>query len=254
MEIVVLMAGEGQRFVKAGYTTPKPLIEVHGKTILEWTTDSILGHLTGNPLTFAIRSEHRDLYGLDDYLKRLYGNATICQTFDHLTRGNLETAFVTSQEKLRNKANSVLFLDSDNHYDGSKFLSLVDEKIRDKKSENCIVLCYFEPMDDSKKWCFCSVDSQGKVLGLVEKDYLENGKPMVGFFYWSSLEFFEKIAKAVLENEKPAKNEFYMSQAVEFALQHKFSVYAFKSDLMVPLGTPEDVERFKNDSPHRSRP
>ena len=254
MEIVVLMAGEGQRFAKVGYTTPKPLIEVHGKTILEWTTNSILGYLPGNPLTFAIRSEHRDLYNLDDYLKQLYGNATICQVFDNTTRGNLETALITSQEKLRNKANSVLFLDSDNHYDGSKFLSLVD-KIHDNKSEDYVVLCYFEPTDDSKKWCFCSVDSQNKVLSLVEKDYLENGKPMVGFFYWSSLEFFEKIAKSVLENAKPTKNEFYMSQAVDFALQRKFSVYAFKSDLMIPLGTPEDVERFKsNDSSHRSRP
>ena len=251
MEIVVLMAGEGQRFVKAGYTTPKPLIEVHGKTILKWTTDSILGHLPGNPLTFAIRTEHRDLYGLDDYLKRLYGNATICHTFDTTTRGNLETAFITSQEKLQNKANSVLFLDSDNQYDGSKFLSTFN----DLYEKDHVVLCYFEPTDDSKKWCFCSVDSNSKVLDLVEKDYLENGKPMVGFFYWSSIELFERIARSVLENQKPAKNEFYMSQAVEFALQQEISVYAFKSDLMVPLGTPEDVERFRLDNAQtRNRP
>ena len=40
MNILVLMAGRGQRFRDKGYDKPKPLIEVNGKTILQWTTES----------------------------------------------------------------------------------------------------------------------------------------------------------------------------------------------------------------------
>ncbi len=34
MQLVIPMSGIGQRFIKAGYTTPKPLIKVENKTII----------------------------------------------------------------------------------------------------------------------------------------------------------------------------------------------------------------------------
>ena len=39
MNIVIPMAGSGQRFVDAGYTDPKPLIKVGGKMIVEYVID-----------------------------------------------------------------------------------------------------------------------------------------------------------------------------------------------------------------------
>ena len=36
MKIIVPMAGVGDRFIKAGYVDPKPLIEVNGKRIIEY--------------------------------------------------------------------------------------------------------------------------------------------------------------------------------------------------------------------------
>ena len=35
MKIVIPMTGVGQRYIDKGYTTPKPLIEVDGKPIIE---------------------------------------------------------------------------------------------------------------------------------------------------------------------------------------------------------------------------
>ena len=35
MKIIIPMTGIGKRFIDAGYTTPKPLIEVDGKPIIE---------------------------------------------------------------------------------------------------------------------------------------------------------------------------------------------------------------------------
>ena len=35
MKIVIPMSGSGTRFLKAGYTVPKPLIEVDGKPLIE---------------------------------------------------------------------------------------------------------------------------------------------------------------------------------------------------------------------------
>ena len=41
MNIVIPMAGLGSRFQNAGVTTPKPLIVVNGKTLIEHSVDSI---------------------------------------------------------------------------------------------------------------------------------------------------------------------------------------------------------------------
>ena len=41
INIVIPMAGRGSRFAKAGYIKPKPLIDVHGKPMIEYVTKNI---------------------------------------------------------------------------------------------------------------------------------------------------------------------------------------------------------------------
>ena len=43
MTIVITMAGLGSRFRKAGYNVPKYMIEAHGKTLFEWSMESLKG-------------------------------------------------------------------------------------------------------------------------------------------------------------------------------------------------------------------
>src|SRR5438067_1608211 len=104
MELVVVMAGEGKRFTDKGFTVPKPLIEVKGKTILDWTLTSIGPWLGKHPLSFAIRAEHDDQYQIVNKLKKVYGDETRFQKFSATTRGNLETAYITSQNLLQDKS------------------------------------------------------------------------------------------------------------------------------------------------------
>ena len=48
LNIVIPMAGLGSRFQQAGYTVPKPLIDVRGRPMYAWAADSL-------PLEFASR-------------------------------------------------------------------------------------------------------------------------------------------------------------------------------------------------------
>ena len=41
LNIVIPMAGRGSRFAKEGYAMPKPLIDVHGKPMIEVVTNNI---------------------------------------------------------------------------------------------------------------------------------------------------------------------------------------------------------------------
>ena len=42
MQMIITMAGLGTRFRKAGYDCPKYMIEARGKTLFEWSMDSLL--------------------------------------------------------------------------------------------------------------------------------------------------------------------------------------------------------------------
>ena len=60
VNILVPMAGAGSRFVQAGFTEPKPLIPVLGKTMVEWAMESFnfLDKLKNYRLIFVVLHEH----------------------------------------------------------------------------------------------------------------------------------------------------------------------------------------------------
>ena len=41
LNIVIPMAGRGSRFADAGYKMPKPLIDIHGRPMIEYVTNNI---------------------------------------------------------------------------------------------------------------------------------------------------------------------------------------------------------------------
>jgi dTDP-glucose pyrophosphorylase len=255
MKILIAMAGDGKRFVNAGYNTIKPLIEVQDKTILEWTTQSLPfikhhGKSLVNKdyeLAFAIRTEHDVEYGLADKLKNIYGDVKI-QTFDKITRGNLETALISVSNIFGDTDEELLILDADNHYNGQNFLfykNTIAELESKQNNTDFGSICYFYPKDDVPKWCFAKLEGKNsKVISLHEKDFVPNSFPMVGVFYFSKTSLFLKLAKEIIDSDTKVKNEFYMSQAVQKMLDKAMPVYGIMVTDMVPLGTPEDVEEY----------
>lgn len=235
MKILVLAAGAGSRF--HGYSDiPKPLIKVKGKEIIKRTTDSIKNIENYQNWFFAIQEKHK----LTNKIRKLYPNSSNI-IFENLTRGNLETAYECCQfDIFEDKSESLLILDSDNAYDGSGLI----EKF--ETIDHGAAICYFQPIDDSAKWAF-AFSENGKLWRISEKDpeaLKYNGKPMVGTFFFSSVGLFESLAAKVLDSHFKVKGEFFMSQAVREALIQQIPVYSFEVKNPIPLGTPEDVEKF----------
>lgn len=251
MNIVILMAGEGSRFKDVGYPLPKPLIEVGDKHILEWTTRSlpfIRHYEEPTPkikinMYFAVRTEHENNFEITSRLKKIYGNNIKLKFFDKLTRGNLETAYLTCQEIDNN--DETLILDSDNHYDGSRLLDFLS--MHRGKSAYFGSICYFEPIDNSHKWCF-AVLKGNLVQNLLEKDEKAlslGGKPMVGVFYYNSKDLFLEVAKFILGSKEVVMGEFYMSQSIQCLIDNGIPVFGLRVGNVKPLGTPEDIIKIR---------
>ena len=70
LNIVIPMAGKGERFDKVGYELPKPLIDVLGKPMINRVLDDL--HTTvEHKFIFIVRKEHVDHYHIDELLKSL---------------------------------------------------------------------------------------------------------------------------------------------------------------------------------------
>lgn len=255
MNILILMAGEGKRFTDVGIAVPKPLVEVNGKTILEWTTRSVpfIKHrdeegdqFPSANLYFAVREEHENDYNLTELLKSIYGDDINLIYFKKTTRGSLETAYFCAA--LMEDEDSLLVLDSDNKYADNEMLKTFIEAL---DFPNSMVVSYFDPIDDSAKWAFVYTDG-AVVKKIVEKDPdgIKNGAhPLIGNFWFSSVKLFLQYAQYIIGEGfvtgVPGKEEFYMSQVPALHAANQGAVFAHKVDEVVPLGTPEDVEKFR---------
>lgn len=255
MNILILMAGEGKRFSDVGITTPKPFVEVNGKMILEWTTRSVPfikhygeegDHFPSNQLYFAVRAEHEE-FNVTEKLRTIYGEDINIIYFKKSTRGNLETAYTCAT--LMEDEDTLLVLDSDNKYNDNNMLITFTEAL---DFDNSMVVSYFDPIDDDPKWAF--VYSDGAVVKkIVEKDPAgpkNGGRPLVGTFWFNNVGIFIRWAHLIIDkglmSGTTGKEEFYISQVPAIHAANKGAVFAHKVSDVIPLGTPEDMEKFKN--------
>ena len=76
MNIVVPMAGAGSRFEKAGYSFPKPLIEVKGQPMIAKVVENL--DLQGTYI-FLVQKAHYEQYNLESLLKMIAPGCKIVQ-------------------------------------------------------------------------------------------------------------------------------------------------------------------------------
>ena len=77
VHLVMPMGGLGSRFLKNGYTIPKPLIEINEKPFLYWSTISIFNYIEIEDLTFIVLKEHIENFKINDVILKYFTNAKI---------------------------------------------------------------------------------------------------------------------------------------------------------------------------------
>ena len=73
INIVVPMAGEGSRFAEAGYTDPKPLISVHGKSMIQLVIDNLTPRGPHKSSLYVKKSMLKPMTCVASYLNGLLG-------------------------------------------------------------------------------------------------------------------------------------------------------------------------------------
>ena len=94
MTFIVPMAGRGSRFVKEGYKLPKFMIEVKGKTLFEYSMDSLPIDIA-DKIVFICLKEH-EKFNVSEFIRNKVDHHNIkIISIDEVTRGQAETVYLS---------------------------------------------------------------------------------------------------------------------------------------------------------------
>ena len=238
MNIVIPMAGAGSRFEKVGYTFPKPLIEVHGKPMIQIVTENL--NVDAN-FIFIVRKEHYEKYSLKHLLNLLAPKCTIIQ-IDHITEGAACTVLLAKEHI--NNDNPLLIINSDQYleWDANEFMYSMQGDTIDGGMATFI--------STHPKWSFAKLDDNGYVKETAEKTPISDNATC-GVYYWTHGKDFVNCAEEMIEKNIRVNNEFYVCPVYNMGISHgmKFKIYPVKK--MWSLGTPEDLNLFLSE--HKER-
>jgi beta-phosphoglucomutase-like phosphatase (HAD superfamily)/dTDP-glucose pyrophosphorylase len=231
LNVLIPMAGAGSRFQQAGYTFPKPLIEVNGKPMIQVVVDNL--NVDAN-FIFVVQKDHREKYNLDTLLNLITPNCKIVEV-DGLTEGAACTTLL-AKEYIDNDA-PLLMANSDQflEWDSNEFMyKMIEQRV----DGGIVTFTSTHP-----KWSFAKVNEIGDVIEVAEKNPISD-IATVGVYYWSKGSDYVKYTEQMIEKNVRVNNEFYVCPVFNEAIGDSKIIRTFNIDKMWGLGTPEDLKYY----------
>ena len=231
LNVLIPMAGAGSRFEQAGYTFPKPLIEVKGKPMIQVVVENL--NLDANYI-YVVQKSHRKKYNLDTLLNLITPGCKIVET-EGLTEGAACTALL-AKEFIDSDA-PLFFANSDQfvEWDSNEFMYKMQETDADG---GIVTFTAIHP-----KWSFAKIDDNGLVTEVAEKNPISD-IATVGYYYWKNGSDFVKYAEQMIDKNIRVNNEFYVCPVFNQAIEDCKQIRTFNTAGMWGLGTPEDLNYY----------
>jgi HAD superfamily hydrolase (TIGR01509 family) len=231
MNVLIPMAGAGSRFASAGYTFPKPLIEVNGKPMIQVVVDNL--NIEAK-YTFIVQEEHYEKYNLKYLLNLIAPGCNIVQV-NGITEGAACTTLLAKE--YINNDEPLLIANSD------QFLEW--------NSNECLYAFNADGIDAGivtfknthPKWSYARVGEDGFVAEVAEKKPISNDAT-VGVYFWKHGSDYVRCAEQMIAKDIRVNNEFYVCPVFNEAIQEGKKVRIKEIQRMWGIGTPEDLDYF----------
>ena len=239
LHIIMPMAGEGSRFLKEGWTTPKPLIELHGLPLFKRAISSV--SIDGVPMkySFIVRQEHIDKYQIDEQIKAILPQANIFWVLK-TTRGAVETCLMA--ESVIADEDGVIVMDCDLEFRSKRFLEILKDilSLSMEQSEGG-ALVSFE--SNEPRYSYAALGEDGYVTRTAEKEVISN-HALCGAYFFSTGKRFKQIAYQLLNEPEFKKPEYYVSLLYNYLLADGEKVQLAPMEEYYSYGTPEELKRY----------
>lgn len=235
MNIIITMGGLGIRFRKAGYKEPKYMIEARGKTLFEWSMDSLLDYNNHvNKYIFVVRKEDN----AKEFILEKCKNIKFCDIevleLDYLTDGQATTAMLAMPYCAENEAILIYNIDTYVEPYEMKFDAICGDGH---------IPCFNAEGDH---WSFVKLDADNKVIEVKEKVRVSNNCTL-GAYYFASAKIYQLLYEEYYCKEKNSSiQEKYIAPLYNYMLEKNMNVTIslIDSKKVHVLGTPEELEIF----------
>ena len=235
LNIVVPMAGRGQRFADAGYSLPKPLIPVHGMPMIELVIAN-LRPACPHRFHFLIQREHDARYGLAAKLAGWAPGASVT-AIDGVTEGAACTVLL-ARDRIEPDA-PLMIANCDQYIDAD-----IDAYLAAMGAADGLIMTMWA---DDPKWSFVHRDAAGHVTGVVEKEVVSN-EATVGIYNFRRGGDFLRAADAMIAVDARVNGEFYVAPAYDPLIREGARIACFDIGRvgagMHGIGTPADLDAF----------
>ena len=234
INIVIPMAGAGSRFAKAGYTKPKPFIDVLGKPMICHVLDNL--SMPDAKFILLTRKEHfLQEQNTISWIKSKYNVEFVL--IDKLTEGAACT--VLHAHRLINNSTPLLIANSDQIVDIN-----INDYINDSKARKLdgSVLCF---QDNDTKWSYAKLDENNFITEIREKEVISDFATVGIYYFEKGKDFVENAIDMFVRNER-VNNEFYVAPVYNYSIEKgsQYGIYSINKNQMHGTGTPEDLDKY----------
>ncbi|SDN47865.1 dTDP-glucose pyrophosphorylase [Fictibacillus solisalsi] len=231
MNIVIPLAGKGERFKKEGYSTPKILVDVMGVPMFYWALRSIEPLLKKFPPTFVCLREHLKTTDLKRKIYEYCPNAIIieCST---PTNGQAES--VLQAQLFLDQTKPLLVFNGDTFQMAPYF----EKSLMDAAKEGVI----FTFKSENPAYSYVDVDQSLRVNRIKEKTVISTNA-CTGLYYFPQTNRFMDYTHQRLA-QKETKGEIYISHIIQDLISHGDVFVESEVEICFPLGTPSELKKF----------
>ena len=230
--LLVPMAGRGQRFVDAGYKVPKQFIYVERKQLMEISLDCF--NMEECNLIFVVRDDQISNHNVDQILRSKYGDDIEIVVTDGLTDGSVCSCLL-AEEHIDNEL--PLFI----HTLDIEFGPRVEPAEIAENNADGLLLTF---KSNSANYSYVQVDETGCVQNTAEKKVISD-KACVGIYYFKSGSVFCEYARKMIELDLRTNNEFYITPLYNLLIKNGLKVIDREVEKMHIFGTPKEFEFYK---------
>lgn len=238
LQVVMPMAGRGERFRKYGYSTPKPVLKYQGKRFFARALSSLRPLIEdkdhGASVLFVVSDEDQ----IQDIVKSEAENIFHDLSFDIInlskrTRGPLDTLIQT--ESTLNLQGSLLMLDCDLEFTSKDYMDCVKGLIQGHRSEDGALVTF---PSRSPQYSYVT-DRYQTARRVVEKRVISN-QALAGSYFFRQGQNAMDHAKSIVGVGDDHK-EYFASDLIQLLISRGQRFHVSPTDSFLSFGTPKEL-------------
>lgn len=236
LQVLMPMGGLGSRFVAAGETTPKPLIDIDGEPMFRRALQSFPPEVRVRSL-FVVRRDQEDAYGVCAGIRASRPDAEFA-ILDHDTRGPVETCLEIADRI--DPDIPITVADCDIFFRSRAYFENILNLHRRPFDG---MLLTFESRDP--RYSYVELNPAGEAVRTAEKVVISDHALLGGYFFRSGGLFLDLAREFIGELLPAGLKEYYLSHLFNMLLARDGRVRVASVDSMHIFGTPEELAAYR---------